>query len=148
MRKRKIVGGICAGLAYYFNIDSVWPRLIFALLTLGTYGGFLIVYAILWIAIPASAELEEEAAVKKMYRNPENKVVGGVASGVAAYFGIRLHHHPCGLRRINICRVPGECYSISSYGLHYPRQRPSPRKWKCRANRLHFPTLNRPLKKE
>ncbi len=86
--KRKIVGGICAGLAYYFNIDSVWPRLIFALLTLGTYGGFLIVYAILWIAIPASAELEEEAAVKKMYRNPENKVVGGVASGVAAYFGI------------------------------------------------------------
>src|SRR6185436_18516323 len=29
-QKRKILGGVCSGLAYYFNIDSVWPRLLFA----------------------------------------------------------------------------------------------------------------------
>lgn len=85
--KRKILGGICAGFAHYFNIDPVWPRLLFALLTLGTYGGFLLVYALLWILIPVSHDLEEEPTVKKMYRDSDNKVVGGVAAGVAAFFG-------------------------------------------------------------
>jgi len=84
-QSNKILGGVCSGLGHYFGIDAVWPRLIFALLTLG-YGGGLIVYIILWIALPVEA-LEEEAGVKKMYRNPESKVLGGVAGGVAAFFG-------------------------------------------------------------
>jgi phage shock protein PspC (stress-responsive transcriptional regulator) len=86
-QKRKIAGGVCAGLAHYFNIDPVWPRLLFALLVLGSYGSLLIVYVILWIVLPASGELVEEASVKKMYRDSEKKVIGGVASGVAAFFG-------------------------------------------------------------
>lgn len=57
-QKRKILGGVCAGLAHYFNIDAVWPRLLFALLVLGSYGGLIIVYIILWILLPASEELE------------------------------------------------------------------------------------------
>jgi len=86
-QKRKIAGGVCAGLAHYFNIDPVWPRLLFALLVLGSYGSLIIVYIILWIALPASEELVEEPSVKKMYRDREKKVIGGVASGVAAFFG-------------------------------------------------------------
>lgn len=89
-QKRKIAGGICAGLGHYFNIDPVWPRLLFALLVLGSYGSLLIVYIILWIVLPASEELEEEASVKKMYRDSEKKVIGGVASGVAAFFGVDI----------------------------------------------------------
>ena len=89
-QKRKIAGGICAGFGHYFNIDPVWPRLLFALLVLGSYGSLLIVYIILWIALPASEELEEEASVRKMYRDSEKKVIGGVASGVAAFFGTDL----------------------------------------------------------
>ncbi len=84
--KRKILGGVCAGLGHYFNIDPVWPRVLFALLVLGSYGGLFLVYIIFWIVIPSSNELEEEATVKKMYRDPEKKVLGGVASGVAAFF--------------------------------------------------------------
>ena len=84
-QSNKILGGVCSGLAHYFGIDPVWPRLIFALLTIG-YGGGLIIYIILWIALPVEA-LEEEAGVKKMYRNPESKVLGGVAGGIAAFFG-------------------------------------------------------------
>ncbi|HRG09972.1 MAG TPA: PspC domain-containing protein, partial [Cyclobacteriaceae bacterium] len=34
-QKRKILGGVCSGFAHYFNIDPVWPRLLFALLVLG-----------------------------------------------------------------------------------------------------------------
>ncbi len=84
-KHRKILGGVCAGLAHYFSIDPVWPRLIFALFTLG-YGVGLLIYIVLWIALPVE-EIEEEANVKKMYRNPESKVLGGVAGGLAAYFG-------------------------------------------------------------
>src|SRR5882672_10173814 len=34
-QKRKILGGVCAGLGHYFNVDPVWPRLLFALLVFG-----------------------------------------------------------------------------------------------------------------
>src|SRR6478609_7611941 len=87
-QSNKILGGVCSGLAHYFGVDPVWPRLIFALLTLG-YGGGIIVYIILWIALPVEA-LEEEAGIKKMYRNPESKVLGGVAGGIAAFFGLEV----------------------------------------------------------
>ena len=86
-KKRKIAGGVCAGFGHYFNVDPVWPRLLFALLIFGTTGIFLLVYIILWIVLPVSEEFEDESNIKKMYRDPDNKVVGGVASGVAAFFG-------------------------------------------------------------
>lgn len=85
--KRKVLGGVCAGLGHYFNIDPVWPRVLFALLVLGSYGGLIIAYIILWIVLPESSELEEQPSVKKMYRDPEGKVLGGVAAGLAAFTG-------------------------------------------------------------
>lgn len=87
--RRKVLGGVCAGLAYYFGVDPVWTRLIFALLTLG-YGGGLLLYIILWIVLPVDGNLEEQSSVKKMYRDREKKVLGGVAGGIAAFFGIDL----------------------------------------------------------
>ncbi len=86
--KRKILGGVCAGLGHYFSVDPVWPRVLFALLVLGSYGGLFLAYIILWIVIPNSTELPDDASIKKMYRDPEKKVLGGVASGVAAFFGV------------------------------------------------------------
>jgi phage shock protein PspC (stress-responsive transcriptional regulator) len=83
-KNRKILGGVCAGLGNYFNIDPVWPRVLFALLVLGTSGVFLLIYIVMWIVLP-EAELEE-SSVKKMFRDPDRKVLGGVASGIAAFF--------------------------------------------------------------
>ncbi len=85
--KRKILGGVCAGLGHYFSIDPVWPRVLFALLVIGSYGGLILAYIILWIVLPTSKELVEEPSVKKMYRDADKKVLGGVASGIAAFFG-------------------------------------------------------------
>lgn len=85
-QKRKILGGVCAGLGYYFNVDPVWIRLLFVLLTFA-WGIILLAYIILWIAVPGSYELEEPEINKKLFRDPDKKVVGGVASGLAAYFG-------------------------------------------------------------
>src|SRR5690606_18764176 len=83
-QKRKILGGVCSGLGNYFNVDPVWIRLLFVLLTFG-YGLILIAYIILWIAVPGSYDLDEPQITKKLYRDPDKKVLGGVASGLAAY---------------------------------------------------------------
>ena len=87
--KRKILGGVCSGMANYFNVDPVWIRLLFAL-TAFAYGVTILVYIVMWIVVPGSTELDEPETNKKMFRDPEHKVIGGVSGGVAAYFGIDL----------------------------------------------------------
>jgi phage shock protein PspC (stress-responsive transcriptional regulator) len=92
--KRKILGGVLSGIAHYFSIDSLWTRLIFIVLFFGVWffpsvpALMAVAYVILWIIIPGTYELEDQKKVKKMFRDPDDKVFGGVSSGIAAYFGI------------------------------------------------------------
>lgn len=88
-QKRKILGGVCAGLGNYFNIDPLWIRLLFAAL-LFAYGVTALVYIVMWIIVPGSYDLDEPELPKKMFRDPERKVIGGVSGGVAAYLGLDL----------------------------------------------------------
>lgn len=93
--RRKLLGGVCAGLAHNFHIDPLWIRLVALTLFLGLSpitesglsGVILIIYIACWIAFPANMSLEENDHVKKFYRNPDHKVLGGVVSGVASYTG-------------------------------------------------------------
>lgn len=89
--KRKVIGGVASGIAYYFSIDPLWIRLIAVLLLLNVFvsfmsGAVLVVYIVLWIVIPGSSSLGDDEEVKKMFRDPDSQVLGGVASGIAAYF--------------------------------------------------------------
>ncbi|MBR9999365.1 MAG: PspC domain-containing protein [Cyclobacteriaceae bacterium] len=94
--KRKILGGVLSGIAYYFRIDPLWVRLIFIVMFFGVW--FLpatpailtVAYIVLWIVVPGTYDLDEQKKVKKMFRNPDDKVLGGVSSGIAAYFGIDI----------------------------------------------------------
>ncbi|MFW5762267.1 MAG: PspC domain-containing protein [Cyclobacteriaceae bacterium] len=92
--KRKVIGGVAAGLGNYFSIDPLWIRLIFLLLFVSFFFEFEIslivamIYIIMWIVIPGSDELKEGKKYRKMYRNSDDKVLGGVSSGIASYFGI------------------------------------------------------------
>ena len=52
----KKVAGVCGGLARYFDIDATLVRVVFVLLTLFSGGG-LILYIILWLVMPQSAEI-------------------------------------------------------------------------------------------
>lgn len=96
--KRKVLGGVASGLAHYFGIDPLWIRLILVIGVLGldvflwgaASGFFLIGYIIFWIVVPASDSLEEDKEVKKLFRNPEDRVIAGVASGIGAYFGTEV----------------------------------------------------------
>lgn len=92
--KRKIVGGVAAGIANFFSLDPLWIRLILIVLLFDifiTYSiGILVIigYIICWIIIPPSDTIEEDRKAKKMFRDPDNRVLGGVSGGLAAYFGI------------------------------------------------------------
>ena len=48
----KYIGGVSAGLGHYFGIDALWVRLLWILLTIFTWGGFIFIYGLLWILIP------------------------------------------------------------------------------------------------
>lgn len=47
----RMIAGVCAGLARYFDVDPTLVRLIFILLALFGAGGVLL-YLILWIILP------------------------------------------------------------------------------------------------
>ena len=80
----KFIGGVCSGIASYLNVDPAVVRLLFAIIGFGTGIGFL-AYIILWIVLPPK-DMEGYSG-KRLYRNPDNKIIGGVAGGLAAYFG-------------------------------------------------------------
>ncbi len=84
----KILGGVCSGLANYLRIDPTIVRLVFALITFGAGTGILL-YILLWVILP-SRRLENTITTKRLYRNPDEKVIAGVASGLAAYFDIAV----------------------------------------------------------
>jgi phage shock protein PspC (stress-responsive transcriptional regulator) len=81
----KVIGGVCSGLANYLNVDPSIVRLLFAIITFGGFGSGILIYILFWIILP-ERDLEHYGG-KRLYRNPEEKVLGGVASGIAAYFG-------------------------------------------------------------
>ncbi|PLK42542.1 PspC domain-containing protein [Emticicia sp. TH156] len=96
--KRKALGGVLSGLAHYFNMDVVWVRIIYLFLFLGippliddlaSISAFVFLgYFVCWVVFPPNANLVEDEKIKKFYRDNDNKVLGGVASGLAAYFGV------------------------------------------------------------
>jgi phage shock protein PspC (stress-responsive transcriptional regulator) len=110
LESKKILGGVCAGIAHYFAIDALWIRLIailllfsgninFDLFDFNPFGwvqvnfGFgalaVVAYIVLWVILPVSYTQEEDKEIKKLFRNPDDKVLGGVASGLSAYFGVK-----------------------------------------------------------
>ncbi|MEP0985444.1 PspC domain-containing protein [Ekhidna sp.] len=90
--KRKVIGGVASGIANYFGIDPIWVRLLmlaflFNIFFWGLSGFIFLAYIILWIAVPASDQLDDDKAVKKLFRSSDDRVLGGVSGGIASYFG-------------------------------------------------------------
>ncbi|MBT9188363.1 PspC domain-containing protein [Zobellia russellii] len=58
--EHKYVAGVSSGLAHYFNIDPLWVRLIWVLLTIGSSGGFILIYGLLWLLIPEAVTTSQK----------------------------------------------------------------------------------------
>lgn len=83
----KFLGGVCSGIANYLNLDPTIVRILFAIITFGGFGFGILLYIILWIVLPP--RYIEGFSEKRLYRNPDDRVIGGVAGGLAAYFNKR-----------------------------------------------------------
>jgi phage shock protein PspC (stress-responsive transcriptional regulator) len=59
----RLVGGVCAGIANYFDIDTAWIRLAFVV-SMFFAGTGLILYIILWIVIPKAVTRADRMAMK------------------------------------------------------------------------------------
>ena len=82
----KVLGGVASGLARYFGADPMVMRIIFVVLAFA--GAGILAYIILWIAVPSTASTEIGGIRKKMYRDPDDKIIAGVCSGIGNYFGV------------------------------------------------------------
>ncbi len=80
----KILGGVCGGIANYLRIDPAIVRILFAIITVGSFGFWVLVYLLLWIILPG--QVQTPNARKRFYRSKEHRVLGGVAGGLSAYF--------------------------------------------------------------
>ena len=57
IKEGRMLGGVCGGIAKYFDIDPVIIRLLWVAFTL-LFGVGLIVYVVAWILIPEEGEEE------------------------------------------------------------------------------------------
>ncbi len=93
VKRNALVGGVSAGLSNYLSTEVWIIRLIF-LISAFFFGTGLLAYLALWISLPDGDKLPESQRIigversQKLYRNADDMVLGGVASGMAAYFSI------------------------------------------------------------
>ncbi|MBX0289014.1 PspC domain-containing protein [Hymenobacter sp. HSC-4F20] len=106
MNNRKIAG-VAAGIARYFAVNPLWIRLGFLALLivfpilfdstpLDNFSEKLpvisvLTYIILWVVLPVRYDAtpsEEDPVFKKLYRDTDTGKIGGVSSGLAAYFKV------------------------------------------------------------
>ncbi len=78
----KILGGVCSGIAAYFGIDPVIVRIVFLISGVG-----FLAYILLWMFVPGSS-MVENGVRKRLYRNPDGKILGGVCNGMGSYFDV------------------------------------------------------------
>jgi len=63
-----LLGGVCAGVGNYFDIDTVWIRLAFAI-AIAAGGTGLFLYIILWIVVPKAVTRSDRMAMKGEKQN-------------------------------------------------------------------------------
>jgi phage shock protein PspC (stress-responsive transcriptional regulator) len=84
--QNKVLGGVCSGIANYFNVDPLVVRILWIFLI----GVNVLGYLILWIAVPSSSVKEVGGVRKRLFRDIDNKIIGGVCAGLSKYFGLRV----------------------------------------------------------
>lgn len=55
-----IIGGVCAGVAAYFNINPLWVRLIAIVSSFATFGTAVLIYVVMWISMPPASTASDK----------------------------------------------------------------------------------------
>ncbi len=78
----KVLGGVCSGIAARMNIDTLIVRILFVVF----FGAFFWVYVLLWMIVPAHSRTTH--ITRRLFRDPDSKVIAGVCGGLSHYFNI------------------------------------------------------------
>jgi phage shock protein PspC (stress-responsive transcriptional regulator) len=84
--QNKVIGGVCAGIANYLKLDPLLVRVLWVLL----FGISLFAYVLLWIAVPNTSTTQIGSARKRLFRDIDAKVIGGVCAGLSKYFDVKV----------------------------------------------------------
>jgi phage shock protein C len=85
------LGGVCAGIARYTEIDVTFVRLAWVILSIvpGMIVGGLLVYGGAWLLMPPTWEPEPLVSTgRRLYRSTRDRKLAGVCGGIAEYFGL------------------------------------------------------------
>lgn len=77
----RALGGVCSGIAAYLNLDTVWVRIVFALLPFLSFGAIVPIYIVLWIAVPPA-----RTTTQKMQMRGENITIGNIEKTIKEEF--------------------------------------------------------------
>ena len=89
----KMLAGVISGLARYFGFSDATPwRILFIILFVFTIPITTVCYLVGWLIIPADGDAVpvgqgSDTAPRQLFRDGRNKMLGGVISGLCAYFG-------------------------------------------------------------
>ncbi|MFQ3296630.1 MAG: phage shock protein PspC (stress-responsive transcriptional regulator) [Polaribacter sp.] len=68
----KFLGGVASGVAHYFDIDTIWVRLLFLIVTVAGVGAGILVYIALWILLPEAKTTAEKLQMEGEPVNIDN----------------------------------------------------------------------------
>lgn len=91
-----VIGGVCAGIAAYFNINLLWVRLIAIISPFVTFGTMVLVYLAMWVSMPPAKTASDKlrmrgkpvtlASLKKAAVDKSSAADGGAKTIVAKIF--------------------------------------------------------------
>jgi phage shock protein PspC (stress-responsive transcriptional regulator) len=85
------IGGVCAGLASYFDADVTLVRLAWVILSIvpGLFLGGVIAYAACWVLLPVGAPGDRLTYRGiRLTRSSADRQIAGVCGGLAEYLGV------------------------------------------------------------
>ena len=83
----KVIGGVCSGLADYFSIDTALIRVLFTVIFI-CGGAGLLIYCIMWIAMPANRDAQSQQFVSQATDTPKNTQGGFIAGLTLIVLGV------------------------------------------------------------
>ena len=84
------IAGVCAGLAEYLDVDVVFVRAAWVVLSIvpGAVIGGVLAYLGAWLVMPEATEPDSAPSARRLTRSMTDKKIAGVCGGLAEYFGV------------------------------------------------------------
>ena len=84
------LAGVCAGLAAYLEVDVTIVRLAWVVLSIfpGALIGGVLAYVGAWLIMPEGTPAASAVAQTRLVRSANDRKIGGVCGGIAAYLGV------------------------------------------------------------